>query len=191
VKLRRRVGMVEDRGDHVAGVNATKMRGGDKSSPARSADIDLERCRVAAGVLLDLNEIRSLRRIRTGFAGLSVELLDELKDAAARSIGAPDPVKRTEIAEIIGMLTGNLGKIVEHGRRADGIVRSMLQHSRGSSDDWRSTDLNALVEEASNLAYHGARGIISAKERHSRYGPRSSPVAACRGRGPLQVFASV
>jgi two-component system, NtrC family, sensor kinase len=55
------------------------------------------------------------------------------------------------------MLTGNLKKIVEHGRRADGIVRSMLQHSRGSSDDWQKADLNALVEEALNLAYHGAR----------------------------------
>ena len=55
------------------------------------------------------------------------------------------------------MLTGNLEKIVEHGRRADGIVRSMLQHSRGGSGDWQATDLNALVEEALNLAYHGAR----------------------------------
>jgi signal transduction histidine kinase len=55
------------------------------------------------------------------------------------------------------MLTGNLKKIVEHGRRADGIVRSMLQHSRGSSQDWQATDLNALVEEALSLAYHGAR----------------------------------
>jgi signal transduction histidine kinase len=55
------------------------------------------------------------------------------------------------------MLTGNMEKIVEHGRRADGIVRSMLQHSRGGSDDWQPTDLNALVEEALNLAYHGAR----------------------------------
>ena len=55
------------------------------------------------------------------------------------------------------MLTGNLEKIVEHGRRADGIVRSMLQHSRGGSDDWQATDLNALIEEALNLAYHGAR----------------------------------
>src|SRR5262249_37036854 len=56
-----------------------------------------------------------------------------------------------------GMLTGNLERIAEHGRRADGIVRSMLQHSRGSSEDWQPTDLNALVEEALNLAYHGAR----------------------------------
>jgi signal transduction histidine kinase len=55
------------------------------------------------------------------------------------------------------MLTENLQKIVEHGRRADGIVRSMLQHSRGSSDDRQPTDLNALAEEALNLAYHGAR----------------------------------
>jgi two-component system, NtrC family, sensor kinase len=109
---------------------------------------------VTAGIA---HEIKNPLNFVNNFAGLSVELLDELKDAAARSIGAPDPVKRTEIAEIIGMLTGNLGKIVEHGRRADGIVRSMLQHSRGSSDDWRSTDLNALVEEALNLAYHGAR----------------------------------
>src|SRR5262249_45854276 len=43
------------------------------------------------------------------------------------------------------------------GRRADGIVKSMLQHSRGGSGDWQATDLNALVEEALNLAYHGAR----------------------------------
>ena len=54
-------------------------------------------------------------------------------------------------------MTGNLEKIVEHGRRADGIVRSMLQHSRGGSGDWQATDLNAIVEEALNLAYHGAR----------------------------------
>jgi len=55
------------------------------------------------------------------------------------------------------MLPGNLEKIAEHGRRADGIVRGMLQHSRGSGGDWQATDLNALVEESLNLAYHGAR----------------------------------
>ena len=59
--------------------------------------------------------------------------------------------------EIVGMLTGNLEKIAEHGHRADGIVQSMLAHSRGGSGDWQSTDINALVEEALNLAYHGAR----------------------------------
>jgi signal transduction histidine kinase len=73
------------------------------------------------------------------------------------AIGTLDAGKRTEVLETIGMLTGNLEKIAEHGRRADGIVRSMLQHSRGGSSDWQATDLNSLVEEALNLAYHGAR----------------------------------
>jgi len=55
------------------------------------------------------------------------------------------------------MLTGNLEKIAEHGRRADGIVKSMLEHSRGSSGECRSVDLNGLIEEALNLAYHDGR----------------------------------
>jgi signal transduction histidine kinase len=55
------------------------------------------------------------------------------------------------------MLTGNLDKITEHGRRADGIVQSMLLHSRGGSGERQRVDLNALVDEALNLAYHGAR----------------------------------
>ena len=55
------------------------------------------------------------------------------------------------------MLTGNLEKIAEHGRRADGIVKSMLAHSRGGSGERQSVNINALVEESLNLAYHGAR----------------------------------
>gem|GEM_PF-2246424 len=103
------------------------------------------------------HEIKNPLNFVNNFAGLSVELLDELKESAAQTIGPPDSTKQAEIVETIGMLTGNLKKIVEHGRRADGIVGSMLQHSRGSSDDWQAADLNALVEEALNLAYHGAR----------------------------------
>ena len=109
---------------------------------------------VTAGIA---HEIKNPLNFVNNFAGLSVELLDELKDTAAKAVGALDPGKRAEIVETIGMLTGNLEKIVEHGRRADGIVRSMLQHSRGGSGEWQATDLNALVEEALNLAYHGAR----------------------------------
>lgn len=108
---------------------------------------------VTAGIA---HEIKNPLNFVNNFAGLSVELLDELKNAAA-AVGTIDRDKREEITETIGMLTGNLEKIVEHGRRADSIVRSMLQHSRGSSDDWQPTDLNGLVEEALNLAYHGAR----------------------------------
>jgi len=55
------------------------------------------------------------------------------------------------------LLTDNLDKIVEHGQRADNIVKSMLEHSRGASGERRAVDLNNLIEEALNLAYHGAR----------------------------------
>jgi signal transduction histidine kinase len=109
---------------------------------------------VTAGIA---HEIKNPLNFVNNFAGLSVELLDELKEAAAEAIGTLDAGKRTEILETIRILTGNLERIAEHGRRADGIVRGMLQHSRGSSGDWQATDMNALVEEAVNLAYHGAR----------------------------------
>jgi PAS domain S-box-containing protein len=103
------------------------------------------------------HEIKNPLNFVNNFAGLSVELLDELKQASAKAVGALDVDERAEITETIQMLTGNLKKIAEHGRRADGIVKSMLQHSRGGSGDWQASDLNALVEEALNLAYHGAR----------------------------------
>jgi two-component system NtrC family sensor kinase len=103
------------------------------------------------------HEIKNPLNFVNNFAGMSVELLEELKEATAEAIGTLDASRRAEILETIMMLTGNLEKIAEHGRRADGIVRGMLQHSRGSSGDWQATDLNALVEGALNLAYHGAR----------------------------------
>jgi len=64
---------------------------------------------------------------------------------------------RVEIDELVETLSGNLDKIAEHGRRADGIVTSMLAHSRGGSGERQSIDLNGLIDEALNLAYHGAR----------------------------------
>jgi len=108
---------------------------------------------VTAGIA---HEIKNPLNFVNNFAGLSVELLDELKEAA-RAVSGLDPAKCAEIVETTRLLTGNLEKIVEHGRRADGIVRSMLQHSRGGSSEWQPSDLNALAEEALNLAYHGAR----------------------------------
>jgi two-component system, NtrC family, sensor kinase len=103
------------------------------------------------------HEIKNPLNFVNNFAGLSVELLDELKETAAPAIATLGDDKRTEIDETIEMLTGNLDKIAEHGRRADNIVKSMLEHSRGSSGERRIVDLNALIEEALNLAYHGAR----------------------------------
>jgi signal transduction histidine kinase len=103
------------------------------------------------------HEIKNPLNFVNNFAGLSVELLDELKETASPAISVLDNEKRAEIDETIEMLSGNLDKIAEHGRRADNIVTSMLEHSRGSSGERRSVDLNALVEEALNLAYHGGR----------------------------------
>ena len=103
------------------------------------------------------HEIKNPLNFVNNFADLSVELLDELKETAAPALAALDNAKRADIDEVVGMLTGNLEKIAEHGRRADGIVKSMLEHSRGASGERREVDLNDLVEEALNLAYHGAR----------------------------------
>ena len=68
-----------------------------------------------------------------------------------------DDKQRKEISEIADMLQGNLDKVVEHGKRADSIVKNMLLHSRQGSGEHRPVDINALVEESLNLAYHGAR----------------------------------
>ena len=103
------------------------------------------------------HEIKNPLNFVNNFASLSVDLLDELKEIAGPALETLDENKRADLDETMGLLTGNLGKIAEHGKRADGIVKSMLSHSRGGSGDWQASDINALVEEALNLAYHGAR----------------------------------
>jgi two-component system, NtrC family, sensor kinase len=103
------------------------------------------------------HEIKNPLNFVNNFAGLSIELLDELKESAAPGIATLDENTRADIDETVEMLTSNLDKIAEHGKRADNIVKSMLEHSRGVSGECRAVDLNALVDEALNLAYHGAR----------------------------------
>jgi signal transduction histidine kinase len=96
------------------------------------------------------HEIKNPLNFVNNFAELSGDLLGELNDAIAGN-------RQAEIDELTATLQGNLAKITEHGKRADGIVRSMLEHSRGSSGERRMVDLNALIDDALNLAYHGAR----------------------------------
>ena len=103
------------------------------------------------------HEIKNPLNFVNNFASLSIGLLDELNAAAASAFEALAPHQRREVDEVTEMLTGNLEQIVEHGKRADNIVRSMLAHSRSGGGDWQSVDLNALVEESLTLAYHGAR----------------------------------
>jgi signal transduction histidine kinase/HAMP domain-containing protein len=103
------------------------------------------------------HEIKNPLNFVNNFAELSLELLDELReavDAAAREGTVPD---RSETDDLVATLSNNLAKIGEHGRRADGIVKSMLLHSRGGGGERHPTDLNALAEEALGLAYHGVR----------------------------------
>jgi two-component system, NtrC family, sensor kinase len=103
------------------------------------------------------HEIKNPLNFVNNFATLSVDLLDEIKQTAAPGLEVLDEARRAELDDLTSTLASNLDKINEHGRRADGIVRSMLEHSRGSSGERRSVDLNTLVDEALNLAYHGAR----------------------------------
>jgi two-component system, NtrC family, sensor kinase len=80
--------------------------------------------------------------------GLPLVGQDSVKQAAFRD---------DEINELTGTLKSNFDKVVHHGRRADAIVKNMLQHSREGSGEHRAIDINALVEESLNLAWHGAR----------------------------------
>jgi signal transduction histidine kinase len=103
------------------------------------------------------HEIKNPLNFVNNFALLSVELLDELKALVRPALTPLGAEKRAAVDETVDMLTGNLERIAEHGQRADGIVKSMLAHSRGASGERQRTDLNALLDEALNLAYHGAR----------------------------------
>jgi len=103
------------------------------------------------------HEIKNPLNFVNNFAALSVELLDELKQVTAPALATLDADARADADDLTGTLTSNLHKIEEHGKRADSIVRGMLEHSRASTGERRAVDLNELVEEALNLAYHGAR----------------------------------
>ena len=101
------------------------------------------------------HEIKNPLNFVNNFAALSAELTAELDEAL---LPAPlDQKMRGEVGELTNMLKSNLEKVVQHGRRADSIVKNMLLHSRESSGERRASDLNALVRESLNLAYHGAR----------------------------------
>ena len=129
----------------------------------------LEELRTAQDRLVQIEKLASLGQLTAGiaheiknplnfvnnFSAISVELVDELRHAL---VGADlDNRLHSEITEIADMLQGNLDKVVQHGKRADSIVKNMLLHSRHASGEHRPTDINAIVEESLNLAYHGAR----------------------------------
>jgi GAF domain-containing protein len=101
------------------------------------------------------HEIKNPLNFVNNFSGVSVELIDELQEAVKH--GSFDDKTLAEVADLTGTLRDNLDKIVQHGKRADSIVKNMLLHSREGSVEHRPVDINTLVEESLNLAYHGAR----------------------------------
>jgi two-component system NtrC family sensor kinase len=138
---------------------------------ARSRELaaSLEELRTAQDRLVQTEKLASLGQLTAGiaheiknplnfvnnFSSLSSELIDELDEALAPA--ALDQKTRDEVGELTAMLKANLEKVVQHGKRADSIVKNMLLHSREGSGEHRAADINALVEESLNLAYHGAR----------------------------------
>ena len=129
----------------------------------------LEELRTAQDRLVQTEKLASLGQLTAGiaheiknplnfvnnFSSLSSELIGELNDALRNT--TVDEKARMEIDELTQILQSNLEKIVQHGKRADSIVKNMLLHSRQGSGERRPADINALVEESLNLAYHGAR----------------------------------
>jgi signal transduction histidine kinase len=101
------------------------------------------------------HEIKNPLNFVNNFSALSGELIDELNEVLTST--SIDDKTRQEIDELTHLLKGNLEKVVQHGRRADSIVKNMLLHSREGSGEYRPADINAIVEESLNLAYHGAR----------------------------------
>jgi two-component system NtrC family sensor kinase len=101
------------------------------------------------------HEIKNPLNFVNNFAALSAELTGELNDVLKPAELAGNI--RREVDELTGLLKDNLEKVVQHGKRADSIVKNMLLHSREGSGDHRPADINSLVDESLNLAYHGAR----------------------------------
>src|SRR5258706_10254794 len=101
------------------------------------------------------HEIKNPLNFVNNFSALSAELVGEMNDVVAKA--TLDTTTRQEVDELNQMLKDNLEKIVQHGKRADSIVKNMLLHSREGSGEHQPSDINALLDESLNLAYHGAR----------------------------------
>jgi signal transduction histidine kinase len=102
------------------------------------------------------HEIKNPLNFVNNFSEVSLELLEELREEVKSERGK-QMYDADLILEILDDIEANLRKIHEHGTRADSIVKSMLMHSRGGSGEMEPTDLNALIKEYVNLAFHGMR----------------------------------
>lgn len=100
------------------------------------------------------HEIQNPLNFVNNFSEVSNELIEEIEEERAKS---PESRDETLVSEILGDIKQNLIKIKHHGKRADSIVKGMLQHSRTSSGEAILTDINTLADEFLRLSYHGLR----------------------------------
>lgn len=103
------------------------------------------------------HEIKNPLNFVNNFSSLSKELLQEFDEVVKPAFGGLSPDDKAEANDLMATITGNLDKIEEHGRRADGIVKSMLSHAREGPSAMAPTDVNSMLEDCMNLAYHGMR----------------------------------
>ena len=101
------------------------------------------------------HEIKNPLNFVNNFSGVSAELVDELREAM-KDLNSNEK-GRSDITELMDTLRSNLDKVVQHGKRADAIVKNMLLHSHQGSGEHRPVAINTIVEESLKLAYHGAR----------------------------------
>ena len=103
------------------------------------------------------HEIKNPLNFINNFSELSIDLSAELLEEFANQSGRLEPKSIENIKEILGNLEHNVRKINEHGRRADSIVKGMLLHSRGKTGEKQKVNINDMLIEYLNLAYHGFR----------------------------------
>ncbi len=103
------------------------------------------------------HEIKNPLNFVNNFAELSIELAKELGEEISKLKDRMEKPAAETIDEILRDLKQNAQKINQHGKRADSIVRGMLMHSRGHTGTREATDINAMLDESVNLAYHGLR----------------------------------
>jgi len=128
---------------------------------------------LAAGIA---HEIQSPLTFANNFSELSAELVVELQEVLAPAqIGA---MLRTEVDDITTLLKGNLEKVVSHGKRADGIVKNMLLHSRESGGEMREVDLNTSIRRPILTTR-----VVASLRRHLL--PPTSPPPSSRPTPPL------
>ena len=150
-------------------ITEQKQRQAELAKAKSEAESALEQLKAAQQQLIVQGKLASLGQLTAGiaheiknplnfvnnFAAISEELLDELDQMLKPLL--LDGKTREEIVALTDTLKGNLEKVIHHGKRADSIVKNMLLHSREGSGEHRLTDINAILDESLNLAYHGAR----------------------------------